>query len=554
MARLRVILAAWFVLLAFGAASQAQAQAPGRRVALVIGNSGYSAVPRLPNPTRDASLMERTLQRVGFQTISLHNDLGRSAFEAALREFTRQADGAEVALVYYAGHGMEANGRNWLIPVDARLADERDLNFEAVDLERVLAAVDGARGLRLVLLDACRDNPFSRSMRRLSTTRNLVTRGLAEIEVTGTLVVYAARAGSTADDGAGGNSPFATALARRLPQPGVDISLVMRQVRDDVLAATERRQEPFQYGSLPGVELYLAPQQGAGSMPPPIIAPPVAAPPSEELPAARPRVTPASGWATRPRRNGETFRDCDVCPEMTAIAGGSFLMGSPDNEAGHEREEGPQRRVTIQRFAVGAHEITFAQWDACVEDGGCRGYAPNDHGWGRGSLPVTNVSWLDAQAYVDWLNDRLGGARRYRLLSEAEWEYAARAGTTTAYAWGASASRERANYGAEAGGRAVEGRDRWAFTAPVGSFPANAFGLFDMQGNVWEWVEDCWSDTYAGAPSSGAARSDEMCAGFRVKRGGSWNSSSETLRSAARRWDSANESFVDVGFRVARAL
>lgn len=155
----RVLLAV-VALLALVGASASSAQAPGRRVALVIGNGGYSGVPRLANPPRDAALIERTLRRAGFQTVATRTDLGRAGFEQALREFTRQAEGAEVALIYYAGHGMEMNGRNWLIPTDAVLADERDLSFEAVDLERVLAAVEGARGLRVVLLDACRDNPF----------------------------------------------------------------------------------------------------------------------------------------------------------------------------------------------------------------------------------------------------------------------------------------------------------------------------------------------------------------------------------------------------------
>jgi Caspase domain len=167
-----------------------------------------------------------------------------------------------VALIYYAGHGLEIDGRNWLVPVDATLADERDLPFQGIDLDVVLATVSGAKGLRVVVLDACRDNPFTRSIRRVSGTRGLASRGLADIEVTGTLVLYAQRAGQTALDGTGvgADSPFATAFAARLPERGVDIRLLVSQVRDDVLAATDGKQEPFSYGSLPGVSLELVPE------------------------------------------------------------------------------------------------------------------------------------------------------------------------------------------------------------------------------------------------------------------------------------------------------
>jgi Caspase domain len=230
------------------------------RVALVIGNSTYAAAPHLANPGRDAKLVADALHRAGFSDVDLQVDLTKGNFEKALRAFQAKADGAEVALIYYAGHGLEVDGRNWLVPVDATLADERDLPFQGIDLDMVLGTVTGAKGLRVVVLDACRDNPFTRSIRRVSGTRGLASRGLADIEVTGTLVLYAQRAGQTALDGSGGaDSPFATALAARLPERGVDIRLLVSQVRDDVLAATGGKQEPFSYGSLPGVPLELLP-------------------------------------------------------------------------------------------------------------------------------------------------------------------------------------------------------------------------------------------------------------------------------------------------------
>ena len=232
------------------------------RVALVIGNSTYAAAPHLANPGTDAKLIADALHHAGFSDVDLQVDLTKGNFEKALRAFQVKADGAEVALIYYAGHGLEVDGRNWLVPVDATLADERDLPFQGIDLDMVLGTVTGAKGLRVVVLDACRDNPFTRSIRRVSGTRGLASRGLADIEVTGTLVLYAQRAGQTALDGTGvgADSPFATALAARLPERGVDIRLLVSQVRDDVLAATGGKQEPFSYGSLPGVPLELLPE------------------------------------------------------------------------------------------------------------------------------------------------------------------------------------------------------------------------------------------------------------------------------------------------------
>jgi hypothetical protein len=232
------------------------------RVALVIGNSAYTSAPHLANPGTDAKLVAAALHRAGFSDVDLQIDLTKADFEKALRAFQRKADGAEVALIYYAGHGLEIDGRNWLVPVDATLAEERDLPFQGIDLDMVLGAVTGAKGLRVVVLDACRDNPFARSIRRISGTRGLASRGLADIEVTGTLVLYAQRAGQTAMDGTGvgADSPFATAFATRLPERGVDIRLLVSQVRDDVLLATGGKQEPFSYGSLPGVSLELVPE------------------------------------------------------------------------------------------------------------------------------------------------------------------------------------------------------------------------------------------------------------------------------------------------------
>ena len=225
-----------------------------RKVALIVGNGAYKNVQQLDNPPRDAMLIADTLRGVGFATVTLAPDLTRDKFFSALREFGEEAEKSDWAVVYYAGHGMEIGGVNYLIPTDARLAADHDAETQAVALEQVIAAVSGARRLRLVILDACRDNPFEQTMHH-SIALKLVSKGLSNIEPeAGFMVVYAAKHGETALDGDSGNSPFATALAREIREPKIEVRKLFDIVRDDVWAATKHAQQPFTYGSLPGRE------------------------------------------------------------------------------------------------------------------------------------------------------------------------------------------------------------------------------------------------------------------------------------------------------------
>ncbi|MET0276764.1 MAG: caspase family protein [Pseudorhodoplanes sp.] len=239
-----------------GKAAPPVARAIGPRVALVIGNSNYGNVAPLSNPRNDAEALSKALRGVGFNNVMLKLDLNREQLAVALKEFTALADKAEWAVIYYAGHGIEVGGNNYLVPIDAKFSSDRDVSFEAVTLDQVLQSVEGASKLRLVILDACRDNPFVKKMVKSSGTRS-IGKGLGNIEPEGaTLVAYAAKHGQTAEDGLGGNSPFATALIKQIQTPGQEINLVFRKVRDDVLAATGKRQEPFTYGSLPSEAFY----------------------------------------------------------------------------------------------------------------------------------------------------------------------------------------------------------------------------------------------------------------------------------------------------------
>ena len=244
---------------------------------------------------------------------------------------------------------------------------------------------------------------------------------------------------------------------------------------------------------------------------------------------------------------GEVFRDCDVCPEMVVVPAGSFVMGSPETEEGRRSNEGPQRRVTIgYAFAVGVYEVTFDEWSACVERGGCGGYQPGDR-LGTRRFPVRDVHWEDAWQYADWLTQQTG--QEYRLLSEAEWEYVARAGTQTARYWG-DATREQCQYAN--GDSSVGCRDRQESTAPVGSYRPNGFGLHDVLGNVAEWVDDCYGE-YEDAPTDGRSSYAGDCS-YRVTRGGDFLDGPSRLRSADRVIGNAGERYGFRGFRVARSV
>jgi formylglycine-generating enzyme required for sulfatase activity len=247
---------------------------------------------------------------------------------------------------------------------------------------------------------------------------------------------------------------------------------------------------------------------------------------------------------TQNARPGLEFKDCpNGCPVLIVVPAGKFIMGSPEGEPDRNVTEGPLHEVTIAKFAVSKFEVTFDNWDACVSAAACP-QVPD--GWGRGTLPVINVSWRDAKQYLGWLSQLTG--KEYRLLTEAEWEYAARAGTNTPYSWGENPAAGDAN---------CDGcGSRWDLqqTAPVGSFGPNVFGLHDMHGNVWEWVEDSWHDKYDRAPGDGSAWFQGGDPDYRVIRGGSWRNERELVRAAVRFKRNINVRFDTLGFRVARSM
>ena len=575
----------------------AAAVANEQRVALVIGNATYKEAP-LRNPVNDATDMAAELKQMGF-SVTLRTNSGPREMRAAIREFSQSLRKGGVGLFYFAGHGVQAKGRNYLIPVNADIREEFELEDEAVDANRVLAGMEEAGNrVNIVILDACRNNPFARSWRSAAS-------GLAQMSApAGSFVAFATAPGSVAADGSGRNGLFTENLLRSLREPDSDIDRVFTRVTAGVARTTANKQVPWKSSSLTGEFRFRGGEQVASAAPSASTAAPQAfdssandrafwdsvkdtrsadelraylkrfpdglfvdlaharlralgvqsAPvaPAAQVASAAPttaaiqQAAPAGSIASMAR--GTVFRDCADCPEMVVIPPGSFTMGSPESEP-QRMDEGPQHTVTISKpFAAGKFELTFDEWDACVGESGCS-HRPGDEGWGRGKRPVINVSWEDAKAYTEWLSRKTGKA--YRLLSEAQWEYIARAGTITAFSFGNSISPQQANYDSKvsyAGSSTAASAGR---TVPVGGYPANAFGLHDVHGNVWEWTEDCLHGDYNGASADGSAWSRGDCS-WRMLRGGNWDNDPRFLRSAVRFWSPASRRISFYGFRVSR--
>ncbi len=513
------------------------------RTALVVGNAGYRDSP-LGNPVNDARDVAEALRAMEFEVVQREN-LDKRGFDAAVSDFARRLkERGGVGLFYYSGHGAQVKGENYLIPVSAAIASEADVEYEAVNAGRVLRNMEQAgNGLNIVVLDACRNNPY-RSWYRSET------KGLARMDApTGSIVAYATAPGAVAADGTGRNSPYTAGLLQAMRAPGLGIEQLFKQVRIRVAKATNNRQVPWESSSLMGDFFFVPP---ASSPLPPPSQPASTSVASASVPSlfrpAVPEEAPAVG--SRPQA-GQVFRDTlsdgTRGPALVVIPGRDFQMGSPLNEPGRDFNERPHR-VHVDGFAIGQYEVTFADYDRFCEATGRN--KPKDEGWGRGTRPVIHVSWTDAVAYTEWLTKQTGQA--YRLPTEAEWEYAARAGTETAYWWGTQASHDKANYGQDVccGGLA-QGRDRWEYTAPVGSFDPNPWKLYDTAGNVWEWTCSAYKEGYDG--SEGRCMSKNYTGPLAV-RGGAWYDGPAWVRSAARLRLSPTDRTTNLGFRLVRSL
>jgi len=590
------------IALLFFLLASSSALAGNKRVALVIGNSAYQHTPKLTNPKNDATDLAAALKKHGFQVIDGF-DVTKAALERKIEEFAAALNGAGVGLFFYAGHGLQVSGINYLVPIDAQLATASVLELQTVRVDLVHRIMEHETNTNILFLDACRDNPLARNLARAMGTRSAeVGRGLAAVASGGgTLISFSTQPGNVALDGSGRNSPFAGALVKHMAASSDDLSAILIAVRNDVMKETQRKQVPwehsalterFYFGQAPPAETPTAApapvqqiseaertwaivqstksigvledfiarykdtifaklaqeriddlrKQHLAMAAPPKTPPPVK--PVESAVAATARcdgVEAVIGSERRCLKPKDSFKDCPGCPEMVVVPAGEFTMGSPASEESRQGHESPQHNVRIPKpFAVGKFEISFTEWDACVREEGCAQVNVNEKGWRGGNLPVIRVSWLEAKAYTAWLSKRTRSA--YRLLSEAEWEYVARAGTTTTFWWGTSAEDTRANYSRPGSPNRP---------LPVDSHGANPFGLFNVLGNVAEWIEDCWHPDYQGAPTDGGAWLFHTCT-VRGHRGGAWSTESSHMRAAKRQWYPPTDRARDIGLRIAR--
>ncbi len=562
----RAVLAVLALLMSLMVTATAFAQgtpSEPRRVALVIGNGAYPQSPIASTPG-DARAFADVLREGGFDVVYAEN-ARRAEMEAAVGAFTQKLGWGVTAMVYFGGHAIRHQDRNFLLAVDSKIVNEADIRAEGIDIDLILDPLIVSRPAgAVVILDAARKNPWQQALSpRL--------RGLSsQPPISGVTVVYPVAPGEVVGDAPRDANLFAVELIKQARVQGLPFREALKRVRTAVAQATRDKQMVWE--SSPAPELVISTarkparaadsvEQGfwdtikgsdsaadfkaylesypdgpfaatargrlqqieGGNQPKVASAPPPAAP----APAAPP---PA---AAQP-----AIRDCPQCPELVLIQPGAFAMGSSEMFD----FEAPVHQVSIRKpFYIGRREVTFEEWDACLAEGGCK-QKPDDRGLGRSRRPVTDLDWDDAKSYVAWLSQKTG--KTYRLPSESEWEYVARAGTTTTYPWGRTVDKDKANCVGCTSDPVKKAID-------VGSFPPNAFGVYDMAGNAAEWVEDCWSDNYKGAPTDGSAWTKPVCR-ERVLRGGSFNNDPRYLRSAARFKYDQNVRFYTNGFRVVR--
>ena len=487
--------------------------------ALIIGESAYAAGIAPSNlALNNAQSLARELSRLGF-TVNFETNLGEGALRRAIDAFTTSIKPGAADLFFFSGYGIEDKGSSYLIPLDASIWTEADVRAQGIAIDSILSAMDKAGAkVKIAILDASRRNPFERRFRSLST-------GLGSIDIPPqTLLFSAAEPGKVVSDAGRDGDVFLSELLKELRAPDQSVQDVFSRTRLGVSRVTNNQQTPWMLSTL-AAPLFLKSPAGGAS------APDQAQEAESNAGAERFGVSPDA-------MPGTVFRDCANCPDLVVAPAGEFDMGSDEFDT-----EQPAHSVVIAKpFAIGRGEVTFAQWDACVADGACAGWRPDDRGQGRNDTPVSEVSWSDAHRFLDWLSRKSG--RAYRLPSEAEWEYAARGGVATRFWWGDEAGTGHANC------RGCGGPGQ---PTPVGSYPANGFGLVDTAGNVAEWVEDCWTDSYLGAPRDGAVAEDGPCK-QRVVRGGSFDAGPRYVRSASRFLYDAELRYYTNGFRVARNL
>ena len=593
---MKTTLLAWRLLAALLAlAGVASAQAA--RLALVIGNNSYRQIEPLHNAINDARLIAATLKEAGFEVERVHEDLGQKAMLRAINGFKARITKADDVVFFYAGHGVQMGQQSpVLLPIDITQENADQIVQDGVQLFTVQDALKNAK-FALLVIDACRINPFPP---KADGTRGMVreTGLMLPQPAVGSMVIMSAANGQKALDyvpgGTRSNGLFTHEFVQIIKTPGLILNMAALDVRDRVEALAQRAgnlQRPAFLDESGGRFVFFAAPAPVAA---PVVAPAVARPtvrlateqeieqdlwnvirdshdaqdfkdyiksypagrflqlaqrqlrvltaappvqlasikPEPVLPVVPPQA-PQAATVPAPRPAAPAPLACAECPEMVVIPAGSFEMGSNDYDG-----EKPPHRVSIKSFALGKYEVTQGQWKAVM------GSNPSSFEECGDNCPVEQVSWDDIQQYIQKLNASSG--QQYRLPSEAEWEYAARAGSNGKWSFG--------NDDAQLGQYAWYGSNSGSKTHAAGGKLPNAFGLHDMHGNVWEWVQDYYHDSYSGAPSDGSAWVAGGDQGRRVFRGGGWLIDPAILRSAIRGRYTPDGRNNDIGFRLARTL
>ncbi|WP_461256017.1 SUMF1/EgtB/PvdO family nonheme iron enzyme [Treponema sp. R80B11-R83G3] len=521
-----------FITLTFFLAAGLFAQ---QKFALVIGNGAYTNITKLNNPVNDANDMAVALQGLGFTVEKVLNG-NLSQMENGIVNLKKRLKGSKnsYGFFFYAGHGVQSNGENYLIPVDANIQSESFLRRQSISVQEMLDELnDAGNDLNVVVLDACRDNPFAW---KRSGSRGLQVVGNQPAD---SIIVFATSAGSTASDGTGRNGLFTGHLLERLKTPGIEVAEVFRLTMGDVVRASGSQQRPAVYNQFAG-QAYLG---------------------SKPQVATTTTTTQPQQTATQPAQTMQSTtnqQSASLPAGMVRINGGTFTMGSPANEPSRSSNEGPQHQVTVSSFYMGKYEVTQKEYQEVM--------GTNPSNFKGDNLPVEQVSWYDAVEYCNKRSQKEGltpaytrngdnvtwnkNANGYRLPTEAEWEYACRAGTTTPFSTGNNVTTSQANYdGNNPYNNNAKGEYRQK-TMAVGSFSPNALGLYDMHGNVWEWCWDWYGNYSSGSQTDPIGTSSGS---YRVGRGGSWYNSAEDVRSGYRfNYYAPYDRGSGIGFRLVR--
>lgn len=476
-----------------------------QRVALVVGNWNYRVAP-LRNPASDSRDIAQALRELGFD-VTYRTNIDRKTFRQVIREFGDRIRRGGTGLFYYAGHGMQAGGHNYLVPVGADIQQEDEIPDEALEADMVLRKMRSAGNrLNIVILDACRNNPFARSFRSGGT-------GLARMDAPkGTLISYATAPGSVASDGKGENSPFTHHLLQEMRRPGVPVEQVFKRVRQGVLKATKDKQTPWEASSLTGDFYFTPAKPGAATL-------------QTQAPALS---TASSPQTARAPHAGDLWKDRATGMAFVWVPGGCFEMGRKEGELdAHFIHE-----VCVDGFWMGQHEVTRGAWQQVMKKSPPGNKAGDQH-------PVENISWLDSQRFITQMNQV--GQDRYRLPTETEWEYACRSAGKDP---GVASRTLLASLGWTA-------EDQGRTAHQVATKQPNAIGLYDMNGNVWEWVQDNFAaDGYQKHQVRNPLLKGSTDA-F-VVRGGAWDDMLGLAQCGYRYWHSQNYQDDNVGLRLVR--